>query len=150
MQNYWNLKLNCNYFVFFIKRLEFPEFWKEIEEQLGAKNNEIHQIKTVLHILGYQTKASISSLNEKSISKLEAEFLKEKHRFAEETAEIKYFPSGFHVTLSQIVHLLNSKLKCDEGDSKRIQDNLFQQAKQVSWSMSMWKLLYFSKNKSFF
>lgn len=96
---------------------------------MEVEDDEINPIKTVLTVLGYCTKRSVSSLNKRSILKLEHEFLKVKHLHASESVQIDHFPSGFVSILMEIVQLLKTKNENEEAD--QIIKKVYIQAKKV-------------------
>lgn len=97
---------------------------------MEVEDNEIHSIKTVLTVLGYCTKQSVSSLNKRSILKLEHEFLKVKHLHASETEQIDHFPSGFVSILMQIIQLLKPTNESKDATDQIIK-KIYVQAKKV-------------------
>lgn len=101
----------------------FPQFWLDLETDLGDCN-DFSQVKSVLSVLGYLTKSSISTIkNKKVISSLESEYMKlrsNENKFKSscerfpDLKEIDHFTPGLIAVITELVSHINRKSKAAE------------------------------------
>lgn len=92
--------------------MEFPQFWKIVEERSNIAPNDILNLKQILSILGFKTMESISKLSSKSeMDKVELEFfkLKETNRFDEKYPNLQ--EEKFGVGMKAIINSIANQIK---------------------------------------
>lgn len=119
--------------------MEFPGFWKTIEERSKINSTDIFNLKQILTMLGFTTVDSISKLSSKSeMEKVELEFFKLKgtNQFIEKYPNLQEekFGLGMKVILNGIAKQIKKGLFMEDVDVDAILNSIFDDCKKVSFS----------------
>lgn len=119
--------------------MDFPQFWKTIEERLNIDAADIFNLKQILTVLGFKTMESISKLTSKSeIEKVELEFfkLKETNRFDEKYPNLQEdkFGVGMKTIINSIASHIKKGLFMENVDVNLILNTVLDDCQQVSFS----------------
>lgn len=123
----------------------FPEFWHDLENEMGAKPEDFIEVKSIVTALGYRAKSSVATIKtNKKISALENEYMKmrsNKCKFESvcatfpQLAAIDSFSTGLITILNSIVAHLNQNINEFE-DEKTLIQKIVEQAEKVNNTFS--------------
>lgn len=119
--------------------MDFPQFWKAIEERSNIDATDILNLKQILTILGFKTMESISKLTTKSeIEKVELEFfkLKETNRFDEKYPNLQEekFGVGMKTIINSIANQIKKGLFMENVNVDSVLNSVYEDCKAVSFS----------------
>lgn len=111
---------------------QFPSFWGDLTDD----QNDLLQAKSVLTVLGFTTKSSISTIKSKKLIQLESEYAKMRSNKPAEMftrfpalRELDFFSPGLKEIILDLADKFNSKPKDDL--EKKIRSSVLRQAKKV-------------------
>ncbi|XP_031639982.1 kinesin-like protein KIN-14H [Contarinia nasturtii] len=124
----------------------FPKFWNNVAEEMGECDEDLHQVKSVLTVLGYMTKMSVASIKTaKRIEKLEGEYTKMRtnkpneifDRFPE-LKQIDAFTPGIKSIIMDVTTHMNriQNPKCSEKEIKSTKTRVLEQVKKICEQMT--------------
>lgn len=117
--------------MLFCSYSQFPQFWAELDDD----QNDLVEVKSVLTILGYVSKISVSSIKtQKAIDRLESDYAK--MRSNKPTEMFTRFPALQHVDffapgLRTIILELATRFSPKSDSEKIIKTSVLRQGKKV-------------------
>lgn len=121
--------------MLFCSYSQFPQFWAELDDD----QNDLVEVKSILTVLGYVSKTSVSSIKtQKVINRLECEYAKMRSNKPTEMfsrfpalQHVDFFAPGLKTIILDLATRFSPKPKADDVE-KIIKSSVLRQGKKVS------------------